>query len=230
MKLIIVVIALVVGLFVLTGCEFPFDSDAVQGEGALVAHTLDVEDFTGIYLSGAYVLTFRQAEYFSVVLEIQENLFAYLEPTVSRSGANRMLRLNASRDFNIPSGYMPRLYVYAPSLTMVHISGAVDAYIDLDLDAESFSLIVDGVASATLTGFVTTLAINLNGVGDVEAFDLQANHANVTVNGVGSVNVWAVETLNATVRGVGSIHYIGNPTVTRNISSLAGSVSRARRH
>jgi hypothetical protein len=69
--------------------------------------------------------------------------------------------------------------------------------------------------------------ISLNGVGKLEAFDLESETCTVTVSGMGGVEVNVKENLNARVNGVGSIRYQGNPSKVDDRISGLGTIEMA---
>lgn len=79
---------------------------------------------------------------------------------------------------------------------------------------------MEGVGTLLLRGSAPRTFINVEGVGNVRAFDFVAEDADVRVDGVGSVDVYATETLSARVRGVGTIRYDGGARVNRDVDGL----------
>ena len=61
------------------------------------------------------------------------------------------------------------------------------------------------------TGKVQTFVLKAEGVGAVNARELDAQHVDVSLQGVGSAQVRATESLRAKLEGIGSLTYYGNP-------------------
>jgi hypothetical protein len=182
-------------------------------------HTLDAADFSGLKISGAYNIVFRQSPDYSVTLEIQGNLFRYVEASVSQG----VFTLDSSRNFNTTSGNTPRLVISAPDLNSLVITGAASANITLDTNA--LGIDIAGAASLTLTGTVNTLTVNASGAANVNAFEMKATHASVVVAGAGNIDVYASETLDVRITGAGRVRYDGDAELNRYVTGL-GVITR----
>jgi hypothetical protein len=64
----------------------------------------------------------------------------------------------------------------------------------------------------------------MSGFGSFKAADLQAQIADVSIDGAGSATVWVEKSLTAGIDGAGSISYYGSPTVTKHVDGV-GSVN-----
>lgn len=76
-----------------------------------------------------------------------------------------------------------------------------------------------------LVGQTKSLISRLSGVGSLDAKDLKADNVNSTLNGVGSVKVYAKDSATMYLRGVGSAIVYGNPTVRKAEVSGLGKVT-----
>jgi hypothetical protein len=188
----LMILVLAIGL---AGC-----GSSVRGRGAVISRTIDAAGFTGIVIYGGYDVTFRQADNFSVTLEMHENLFDYLDAGV----INRVLVVDFKRNINVGTGNVPKLTIQAPSL-------------------ESF--VVRGAANASLSGSGDSLTIEVEGAANVDALGFAAKYVAVIVTGAGDVDVYASDTLKVTIDGVGSVRYRGNAELTRSVSGV-GSITR----
>lgn len=113
-----------------------------------------------------------------------------------------------------------------PSVTecSVSVSGAASGDFTFG-KLERLKVNLSGAGHLSLSGKAALAAISISGTASVEAFDLTAQSANVSISGAGSCNITATDTLTASISGVGSITYGGNPVVTKKISGL-GSVEQ----
>jgi len=202
----------------LSGCMVG-GRNVVRGEGPRVAHELNVTGFTSLAINGAHELIFRHGDY-SAVLEIQANLFEFLNAEV----VNGVLHIRYSRAFTtIGRDVTPRLIIYAPNLYWLDVLGAVTGRVYVD--ATAFDVSVSGAANLTLRGTAERLVITAAGAAKIDAFNLEAQHVTVSVAGAAYIDVYAVQTLDASVSGVGTVRYDGDATVTRRVSGI-GSISR----
>jgi hypothetical protein len=76
-----------------------------------------------------------------------------------------------------------------------------------------------------LSGNTGKLDAEINGAGVLQAPDLAAVNAAITVNGVGAADITVSDVLNAEINGAGSISYAGDPTLTKEINGL-GSITK----
>lgn len=85
-----------------------------------------------------------------------------------------------------------------------------------------------GAGRLAIDGEVRELRLRAQGVGEVDTRALLAQEANVSFEGIGSVNIHAKDKLNANVRGMGNLTYYGNPRVVNKSVSGIGSVVAAK--
>ena len=82
---------------------------------------------------------------------------------------------------------------------------------------------INGVGSCELNGKVESFYVSVNGVGSVNARELIADDVVASLNGVGSVKLYAKNSLNASVNGIGGLTYFGNPAeLILNDSGIGG--------
>jgi len=92
--------------------------------------------------------------------------------------------------------------------------------IEMNLVSDSFSLACSGVCNLDITGSCKSLKVDVSGVGKIDATEFSATNAKVNNSGVGRINVWVTDMLEASVSGVGSVRYAGEPMVRANVSGL----------
>lgn len=129
-------------------------------------------------------------------------------------------------------------------LDELHIGGAVDmktvraleldnfklsisgvGNVEMGLVADNFKLNCSGVGNVEIEGKCNSMKMNVSGVGNIDATEFEAKNADVSNSGVGKVNVFVTDDLNATVSGVGTIKYKGSPSIDANVSGL-GRISK----
>jgi len=72
------------------------------------------------------------------------------------------------------------------------------------------------------------LRLKGNGVGGIDTRKLLAEDADVDFDGVGGVEIYASNHLNAVVNGVGSVTYYGNPKSINKQADGIGSISAGK--
>jgi hypothetical protein len=95
------------------------------------------------------------------------------------------------------------------------------------LVGEEFFLKYQGVGSLTLNGKVQRFTARVEGVGTVNAHELDAESADVRLEGIGSAKVRASDSLNVRVEGLGSVTYYGKPAHLTKSAEGFGSIRAA---
>ncbi|MFC0253724.1 GIN domain-containing protein [Massilia consociata] len=85
-----------------------------------------------------------------------------------------------------------------------------------------------GAGRLVIDGQVRELRLRAQGVGEIDTRALVAQEADVSFEGIGSVNIHAKDKLNANVKGMGNLTYHGNPRVVNKSVSGIGSVVAAK--
>ncbi len=78
----------------------------------------------------------------------------------------------------------------------------------------------------TLSGEVDMLDANLSSAGDLNAFNLKAREADVTVSSSGDADIYVSEKLRARASSAGDVNYKGDPKNVDAHSSSAGGVHK----
>jgi len=207
----------------------------VHGTGDKVMRDFNVGSFTGLNISGGYVIVYRQSQETSITVQMQENLFNYLNTTVE----DGVLRIYSDRNFRTTSENTPRIYVYAPYLNhavvsgsarfenwdtmrtnrlLVSVGGAVTG--TLPMDVENVDINISGSGTFELTGTADTARIMLAGSGDIDASGLQTRTARAEIAGAGTIEIAVSDSLDAIISGTGNVWYIGSPQVNRTVAGI----------
>lgn len=90
-----------------------------------------------------------------------------------------------------------------------------DGYVngEMAVDVNHFDMEADGFTKIIFTGKANKKDIALDGAGKIQAGDLIANEAFVRIDGSGTVEVNAKESLKADLDGLAKLKYHGNPPV-----------------
>jgi len=113
--------------------------------------------------------------------------------------------------------------VTVPSLTRLKMEGAGVTAIK-KLTGDRFELAHSGVGMVILDGKVNSFRLKAEGVGMVDAKALRAQDVTASVEGIGSVDVYASERLKVNVQGIGSLTYYGKPKSISKTMDGIGSV------
>ncbi len=195
-------------ILLIFACLFACDEDdimdsneRVTGAGEVKTQELYLDSFSSLDLEGVanvYIVTGKKQ---SVSFTAYENLLKYMMAEVV--GDELLIKF---RD---------------------NISVNTDEEIRIEIDIEVLEKVtLSGVGNFYLTGpFQDYLEIELNGVGNVEAYDLPVYNANVDINGTGNVEVRAKDLLEVDIDGLGNVYYQGHPEIHADVNGLGEVVN-----
>ncbi len=195
------------------------DSAGVKGSGVSASESRAVAAFDAIEATGSGKLKLRIGDSDSLKVTADDNILPLIKTEV-RDG---VLVLSTDGSYTPRSSVL--FEVTAKSVKRIENSGTVS--IDASgFNGGDFRLDTSGVGSATLSGKVDSLRVELSGVGSVDAEALAADRVVAEMSGVGSGSVRAEKSLKADVSGVGSLTWKGAATdVSTNVSGI-GRVSK----
>jgi hypothetical protein len=201
----------------------------------------NLSGFEVVEVSHAFAVVIEQGDRFQVTVKTHENLVQYLDVKVE--GDTLHVGFKGIHSLNNTHG---EVYVRMPRLRAVGLSGACDAELRGNWQAESFSVDLSGASELTggrieagelkldcsgassldLAGSAKKTVIDGSGaskfhmenfsVGDLHIELSGASHAEAIVNG----------RLDADLSGASSLHYGGNPTLGSMETSGASSLKR----
>jgi len=206
-------------------------------EGAAESRTYNPGVFTGIEVSGSAVVRFEQGASEQVVVQGDDEVQRAVTLEVLPNGVLNIRTLGAWRFW---ADRRPQLLITARELKRVGISGAADFTVLQPLVAQVLSITISGAGLARMdqlsaeelrfsvsgsgdgqfAGSVKQLRVSVAGRGDFRGENLQSQRTSVSISGIGTAKVWAVDELSVSVSGIGSVDYWGTPNVKRSSSGL----------
>lgn len=222
-------------LLLFTACSHEGDSfgPRVRGVGPTETETRTVSSFSRVELKIDAEVILTQGPQREVRVEAQRNILDVLETELS--GDELQIEYGHARVV----GHDPvKVYITAPSLSEVEVSGSgklrtagawsassfkvgVSGSGDADVElsgVDGLRTSVSGSGEVKLRGAANTNNINISGSGKVSAYDLSTLDTYVSISGSGKTYVRASRTLSAEISGSGTVYYRGTPTVTSRIS------------
>jgi hypothetical protein len=196
---------------------------AVLSIASMTAHADEqvrsVTPFKGISVHGPVSLTVEAGKSYS--------LKVYGDPRfierVTSEVVDGELRLDMKDSKRNSIESSDRVVVTMPALQTFKGEGAGVMRLN-NVRGERLDVNYRGAGRLAIDGEVRELRLRAQGVGEVDTKALLAREADVSFEGIGSVNIYAKEKLNANVRGMGNLTYYGNPRVVNKSVSGIGSV------
>ncbi|HEV2098840.1 MAG TPA: DUF2807 domain-containing protein, partial [Stellaceae bacterium] len=129
-------------------------------------------------------------------------------PIVKTTVTNGQLDIYSDQSYSVDRRI--DVSVSSPNITDLSVAGSNQ------ISAEGFtggplSIVLNGSSTAVLAGQVTSLVCVMGGANHLTARQLNADSANVTLNGSGDASVNAHQRVVARISGAGSITVYGNP-------------------
>lgn len=183
--------------------------------------TIDVTGFSSIQNCGAVPIIVTPGDSYSVV--VTGDAAASAATTGSVSAPDGELSFTIAGPMETSSAFYITVTMPSDALEAVRISGSGPVYVNSGFTAKDFDVTISGSGDVTLGADVTdTLAITINGSGDLEATGTVAN-VDLQINGSGDVSVLDLQD-QATVQinGSGDV-YIGGASGSQISGNVFGS-------
>lgn len=206
----------------------------IDGSGNVIEKSHEVSDFNEIEISGAFKVFVSVGNNESLKIIADDNLHEYIETRVIGD------RLVIKTTINIRRAKKRQIYIELKSLDEIDISGAIDLItkstikserfkitasgavdLDLNLNAEKIVADLSGASDIYLKGKTDKIIIEASGGVEIEAFELESRHFDLTISGAGYAAVYAEEKLDVTISGAAKVRYKGDPEISKNISGAA---------
>lgn len=94
-----------------------------------------------------------------------------------------------------------------------------------DIQTDNLECSVAGSGEIYLKGEVSRASYSVAGSGELHGFDCKAKNAECSVAGSGTIEVYAVDQLDASVASSGEIRYRGNPSLSKSVVG-SGSIKK----
>lgn len=226
---------LLAGGLVLTGCGVL----TIDGSGTIASETRDVEAFDRVVATGSADVVVRLGESPSVVVEADDNLIEFV--TTEVRGDELVLGTDTDGRVLSPTATI-RFTVTATDLVGVDLDGSGSITVEdvtgdrLDLsvsgsgnvdavaDVATLALSIDGSGDVTVAGTADTLDVSVSGSGAVDAEALAASTGSVDMSGSGTAIVAVSDALTVDVSGSGNVEYVGRPDLSVDVSG-SGAVN-----
>ena len=189
----------------------------VKGNGNLASEMRKLSNFKAIEITIGYdKIIVNCGEEPSLHISGDENILPLITTRISKG----ILTIESDSTFETKAD--SEIIINVKSLKEFTFDGVGETVIQ-NVNSEKFTCNINGDGSCELTGTVKSFNVSVNGVGSVNARQLIADDVVANLNGVGSVKLYAKNSLNASVNGVGGLTYFGNPAeLILNDSGIGG--------
>ena len=189
----------------------------VKGNGNLASEMRKLSNFKAIEITIGYdKILVNCGQEPSLHISGDENILPLITTRISKG----ILRIESDSTFETKAD--SEIIINVKSLKEFTFDGVGETVIQ-NVNSEKFTCNINGVGSCELNGKVESFYVSVNGVGSVNARQLIADDVVASLNGVGSVKLYAKNSLNASVNGIGGLTYFGNPAeLILNDSGIGG--------
>jgi hypothetical protein len=211
----------------------------VHGNHNVTRSERDAGSFSGIKVSSGVDVYLRQGDTETITVEADENLHEYIITEV-KGGI-----LHVYTEANIRDAEKERVYVIMKEINSVETSSAGDVVgespvrserlelsassagdIKLEVYAKETKIDISSSGDMTLTGETDKLKADLSSAGDLNAYNLKAKEADVSVSSAGDADINVSERITARATSAGDIRYMGDPKYVDAHTSSAGGIHK----
>jgi len=240
------VFTLMVAVPLITSCCAVPDLSGLSGQGPLigsgivVTEEFDLSGFDQVEVSSAFDVQISQADQFSVVVRVDDNVKQYLD--VVKQGSTLRIGLKPFSSSAV-SAMTLEAEVTMPELTGLELSGASDVsvgdfkstqplYVEVsgasslrgDIEAGGVRFDVSGASDVKLSGSGGDLVMDVSGAGKADLADFQVGDASIEASGASSATVNVSGRLDVEASGASRVRYRGSPTLGSVNSSGGASI------
>lgn len=208
-------IVLVVGL---AGCSLVNNATKVKGSGIAKTEKRPVASFDSLDVGCPGSIQVRSQGQRSLEISGDDNII----PLITTEVKNNTLYIRSSETY-APKDKL-QIVISIPDLKKFVFAGAGEANLE-NVKNDRLEIVLSGAGSVSASGETKEADIKLSGAGSVDAKNLHAVDAKVNSTGVGSVDIYATEQLDASAVGVGEINYYGRPKVVNKKAVGIGSIN-----
>ena len=230
-------------LCICISCQsFSGSGEVIKGNGTIETKTFPQNNFNALSISGGWIADIRYSETFSIQIETDENIFPYLD--ISLTGTTLNIGFKSGYRYSI-SPTRRKVFITMPSLIKLQTFGSLTSTISSfnmpkdsmsidisgsgnitarDITVNTLKVDVSGSADFSATGKAENMIADISGSGDIKTTDFETEKADISISGSGSAKVWVTRHLKADIGGSGSVRYKGNPVIETK-SSGSGRIS-----
>ena len=201
------------------GCNLMHTTPKVKGSGTVKSEKRSLAPFTALDANCAGSIQVRSQGQEGFEISGDDNIV----PLITTEVKDNTLYIRSSQEYDSKSKL--QIVVSIPELKKFVFAGAGEASLS-DVKNDRVEIVLSGAVSFKASGETKEVDLTLSGAGEVDAKNLHAVKAKVNSTGVGSVDVYATEQLDARASGVGEINYYGNPKTVNKQAGGIGAINQ----
>jgi hypothetical protein len=208
-------------LIVFTSCIDEDTGVTLVGSDNIISEARQAAGFKEINISGVLAVDIRYGEEYSVTVRANDNIISRI--TTETSLERISIRLDT--DNHSLENIIAEVVIITPELVKITNEGI--STIDLSGFEQLSTLTIQsqGIGNITATGSVVDLSLTLTGIGSYSGFDFIADQCEIDLEGIGSAEVTAKESLTGSLKGIGNLSYKGDADVQINDSGIGTVVN-----
>ncbi len=215
------------------------DNETIVGSGTITTETHTLASFHTVVLEGSGDIKIYNGAEQMVTVDADDNIHQYLNLAVSNgiltiSTDDSISFSNANIDYYLTMTDLAKVSIigagnlsipsnFEADLMTIEVIGAGNINVNLTVDTLTTNLI--GAGNFTLSGSAYKHKLILAGAGGINGFGLETNLSDVTLAGVGNIQVDVSHILIALISGIGNIYYEGTPTIDATITGVGSVIS-----
>lgn len=194
----------------------------VHGSGHVVTDDREVSGFSAVEFGGMGRLIIEQNGREELTITTDDNLLQYLRTEVQdgtlRIGTDGFANLDPTSDVTY------RLSV--KNLGSISVEGGAEVDVR-GVRTDELSIKVNGAGQITIAGVATRQNVTVSGAAEYRAAEFKTSDTTITISGAGEAVVAAEKTLDVQITGAADVEYLGDPTVTKNITGIGSLRKRS---
>jgi len=194
-------------------------SHHAHADGSITSELRSVPEFRAIDLAGTLEVEVTIGKPARVEVRGETDLLGRVITTVK----NGVLIIDTKESKHLHNNHL-HVTITAPDLSSLALSGTGGLKVT-GIANDSLAISLSGTGTIKATGSTGSLRAVLDGTGDIAAKDLAARDATAEVNGTGSAQLQATQSVDARLTGTGNISVHGHPARVKKSVTGLGNVS-----
>ncbi len=193
----------------------------INSNNQIQSQSRSLSPFQQVVVDGDFHVIINHSDQQRISISTSSNIQPYIQTQVR----NQRLYIHYRKYTAIQNEQTPNISINLPTLSGAQLNG--NATLDATgINGTQFTGIVNGKGQMALSGFIDRATLRTHGNGQIDAKNLRANNAVITIDGNGNIAATAKDSMKVKINGSGSVTYYGNPAFFQPQINGNGSVKR----